>query len=92
MDLHNIAVQIQFSYHLKAKTLWFQVGLKRFQNTSDRDRNFEKNKLPRISNSPEFRRFHHIYIFRTVTIFAESIFYIIMNTLSSTSPKVYIKW
>ena len=61
-DFYKIVVQTQFSYHFKGQTSMFQLGLKTSQNTSHRKRNYEKHKLPRISNCPEFRRFRHICI------------------------------
>ena len=45
VDLHNIVIQIQFSYHFKVKTSRFQLGLNFFQNTSHSERKCEKHKL-----------------------------------------------
>ena len=42
VDLNNIVVHVQFSYHFKEQTSRFQLGLKTSQNTSYRERNFEK--------------------------------------------------
>ena len=43
----------------KVQTSRFQLGVKTSQMASQKERNFKKHKLPRISNCPEFRTFRH---------------------------------